>query len=251
MRLQVFLSHNGVCSRRQALDYIFSGRVCVDGIKVTEPSSDVDPLVQRVDVDGRPVRAAKKIYILLHKPAGVVSTVRDRFADKTVLDLLPRHLRGVYPVGRLDKDTTGLLLLTNDGDLTHQLLHPSFEVKKVYQATLDRNLDAQDRLRLERGVLLEGKKTHPCRLKKTADKECIVTIHEGRKRQIRRMFDVLRYRVTRLKRLQHGLLELGSLAEGQWRYLSRSEVERLFRSVPGPLKNRPRSFQKQAGDSRG
>ena len=148
MRLQVFLSRSGASSRRKALDIIFAGRVSVNGRVVTEPSFCVHPESDRVLLDGRPVEAGEKTYLLFHKPKGVVTTKRDRFAAKTVLDFFPEDLKHLNPVGRLDKDTTGLLLLTNDGDLAHRLMHPSFDVEKVYRVRLDRALSPGDKKRL-------------------------------------------------------------------------------------------------------
>ncbi|MFH0877827.1 MAG: pseudouridine synthase, partial [Candidatus Omnitrophota bacterium] len=133
MRLQVFLSHSGVCSRRKALTFIQTGKVTVNSKIILEPSCAVEPSCDCVCLCDQRVGAPEKIYILLNKPKGVVTTVRDRFAFKTVMDLLPKGTRNVFPVGRLDKDTTGLLLLTNDGVLAHRLMHPSFEIQKIYR----------------------------------------------------------------------------------------------------------------------
>lgn len=228
MRLQVFLSHAGVSSRRKALEIILSGQVTVNGRKVVEPSFDVDPVRDSVVCAGRKVESSSKIYILLHKPEGVVSTVKDEHAEKTVVDLLPVSLRrGVYPVGRLDKDSTGLILLTNDGTLTHRLSHPSFETEKAYKVFLNRPLMTQDRRTLETGVMLEGERTAPCRIKALSDGSIEVVLHEGRKRQIRRMLALLRYHVVSLQRVREDFLTLGDLAPGAWRHLTSSEVERL------------------------
>jgi len=226
LRLQVFLSRSGACSRRKALDVIFAGRVSVNGRCVTEPSFAVRPGTDRVFFDGRPVGSAVKAYVLLHKPKGVVTTKRDRFAAKTIPDLLPEDLKNLNPVGRLDKDTTGLLLLTNDGDLAHQLMHPSFGVDKIYRVYLDRPLAAVDQKKLERGVVLDGKRTLPCRIRRGAE-DVEVTLHEGRKRQIRRMFDKAGYVVKELKRLRHGPLDLGDLESGAYRRLSPREISVL------------------------
>jgi pseudouridine synthase len=226
LRLQVFLSRSGACSRRKALEIVFSGRVTVNGRCVREPSFSVDPQVDRVCLDATPLGAAPPVYIVLHKPKGVVTTKSDRFAEKTVLDLLPEDLRHLNPVGRLDKDTTGLLLLTNDGDAAYRLTHPSVGVDKVYRVRLDKRLDDDDRKRLEAGVFLDGKKTRPCRMRlRGADVE--VTLHEGRKRQVRRMFALLGYGVEELARLRHGPLTLGALAPGRWRRLTSREVRGL------------------------
>lgn len=227
MRLQVFLSHAGVSSRRKALEIIQSGQVTVNSRKITEPSFDVDPSKDTVVCAGQKVESSQKIYILLHKPEGVVSTVKDKFAQKTVLDLLPVALRGVYPVGRLDKDSTGLLVLTNDGPLAHRLSHPSFETEKVYRVFLNRPLIEEDRRTLEAGVMLEGEKTAPCRIKIFPDAVIEVVLHEGRKRQIRRMMILLRYHVVSLQRIRQGFLTLGDLEPGAWRFLTPDEIKKL------------------------
>ncbi len=226
MRLQVFLSRAGVCSRRRAFDAICSGRVRVAGRVIKEPSFAVDETAP-VSLDGRDVFLGDSVTILLHKPRGVTSTVADPFAEKTVLELLPESLRRVHPVGRLDKDTTGLLLLTNDGTLTHRVIHPSFEIEKGYRVSLDRALSEDDRLTLERGVLLDGKRTAPCRIKKLSGAEVEMTIHEGRKRQVRRMFAERGYHVRALCRVRQGFLTLGALKPGEWRYLTADEVKKL------------------------
>lgn len=227
MRLQVFLSQSGACSRRKALAFILEGKVTVHHQKILEPSYPVDPLEDTVMLEGRRIILLKKVYILLNKPAGVMTTKADRFAQKTVMDLLPLHLRYVYPVGRLDKDTTGLLLLTNDGELAHRMMHPSFETEKTYRAVLDRPVSASDKKKLEAGVMLDDQKTHPCVLRMISAKEAEIVIHEGRKRQVRRMFALLHYHVFELSRIRQGVLTLGSLKIGEWRHLDTAEVKKL------------------------
>ncbi len=227
MRLQVFLSRSGACSRRKALAVVFAGRVSVNGRVISEPSFLVLPEKDRVLLDGRPVGPREKAYVLFHKPKGVVTTKRDRFADKTVLDFFPTDLRHLNPVGRLDKDTTGLLFLTNDGDLAHRLMHPSFDVEKVYRVRLDRPLSPADKTKLEKGVVLDGKRTLPCRIGGRGAADIEMTIHEGRKRQVRRMFAFLGYAVEELKRIRHGPLVLGNLKPGSWRRLAPHEIQAL------------------------
>jgi pseudouridine synthase len=227
LRLQVFLSRSGACSRRKALVLIQSGHVRVNGGLVTEPSFPVDENSD-VSLDGNKISSSPPVVILLNKPKGVITTVRDRFAEKTVLELLPGHLRSVHPVGRLDKDTTGLLLLTNDGSLTHRLIHPSFEVQKVYRAVINRDLDQADQKTLERGVMLEGKRTAPCQIRRVSQGVFEVTLHEGRKRQVRKMFAHLRYHVEELSRVRQGFLTLGELRPGEWRLLTQEEIKQLF-----------------------
>ncbi|MEK7849818.1 MAG: pseudouridine synthase [Candidatus Omnitrophota bacterium] len=227
MRLQVFLSHSGACSRRKALSLILGGCVTVDGKTILEPSYQLTSPSSSVALNGKRILPYKEnIYILLNKPKGVTTTKSDRFAEKKILDVLPIKFKGLYPVGRLDKDTTGLILLTNDGTLTHRMSHPSFETEKSYRAVLDKPLKLQDKEKIEKGILLDAKITSPCRIT-GAGKEVEIVIHEGRKRQIRRMFALLRYHVKELTRIRQGSLELGDLKEGEWRFLTKDEVERL------------------------
>lgn len=226
MRLQVFLSHAGVSSRRKTLELIKAGRVTVNLKKIYEPSYPV----QESDViafDGKRLVIPEQTYLLLNKPKGVITTTSDPFAEKTVMDLLPENFRHLHPVGRLDKETSGLLLLTNDGTLTHQLIHPSFEVEKTYRVCLDKPLTQDNWRKLERGILLDGEKTAACRLKKAGPCLYEMTIHEGRKRQIRRMFAALRYYVKDLCRIKHGALVLGDLKPGAFRLLTQQEIIRL------------------------
>ncbi|MCD5402007.1 rRNA pseudouridine synthase [candidate division NPL-UPA2 bacterium] len=231
IRLQVFLSHSGVSSRRWASEWIKAGRCSVNGKKILQPSYPVDPSRDKVLLDGEKVVIRKKTYILLNKPRGVVTTRRDRFAGRTVLDILPEGFGYLYPVGRLDKDTTGLLLLTNDGELTHRLTHPRFEIDKLYRAVLDKPLRQSDLKRLEKGIPIEGALTAPCKIRCRARFAVEITLHEGRKRQIKRMFSALGYKVVELARLKEAHLTLGELPPGQWRFLSRAEIEGLYQSV--------------------
>jgi 23S rRNA pseudouridine2605 synthase len=240
MRLQVFLSRSGACSRRKALTLIFAGRVRVNGRSITEPSFDICPDKDRVLLDSRPLAVAVFSYILFHKPSGVVTTKSDRFAQRTVLDCLPEEMKHLNPVGRLDKDTTGLLLMTNDGDLAHHLMHPSFDVEKVYRVRLDKPLEPSDAEKLEKGVVLEAKKTRPCRIRPQGAGDIEVTIHEGRKRQVRRMFALLGYAVKTLVRVRQGPLALGDLEPGGWRPLTDREVRALKGAAATPSARRKR-----------
>ena len=199
----------------------------MSGKTILEPSYPVTDISQVVALDGkRFVLPEEKIYIILNKPKGVITTCRDKFADRKVTDLLPQHLKNLYPVGRLDKDTTGLLLLTNDGELTHRMIHPSFETEKAYYIVLNKPLKLQDKEKIENGVLLDDKITAPCRITE-AGKELEIVIHEGRKRQVRRMFSLLHYHVEELVRTRQGPLSLGELKEGEWRFLTKDEVKQL------------------------
>jgi 23S rRNA pseudouridine2605 synthase len=231
-RLQKYLARAGVASRRASEELIVAGRVAVNGRVVRELGTTVDPDRDRVAVDGRPVRpVARHTYILLHKPRGVVSTASDPAGRETVVDLVPSAAR-LYPVGRLDYDSEGLLILTDDGDLTLALTHPRHEVEKEYHALLDRPLpdDALDRLR--RGVPLDGRPTAPATIERAwrdGPREWLrVTIREGRNRQVRRMIEAVGGRVLRLVRSRIGPIALDDdLAPGAWRRLTEQEVGRL------------------------
>lgn len=231
IRLQTFISRSGVCSRRRAMEVVQQGRVTVNGQVITEPSTPVRAGQDTVCLDGKPVAANIFKYILLHKPAGVVTTKSDRFAEKTVIDLLPQPLKHLHPVGRLDKDTEGLLLLTNDGELTHRLTHPKFDVDKTYAVRIDGRLTEDQRRRLEKGVVIEDQKTAPAKISHVHGRangtEFLMAIHEGRKRQIRLMLKSIGHMVTALKRIRQGPLELGSLPVGKFRDLTPDEVKTL------------------------
>jgi pseudouridine synthase len=227
MRLQVFLSRAGISSRRAGADIIKSGRIRINNKRVLEPSFKLDPEKDRVYLDNKIISSRDKIYIMFHKPKEVTSTKRDPFAKSTVMDLLPGTFSHLNPVGRLDKDTTGLMLLTNDGDLINKLTHPRFHVEKVYSVRLDKRLQGADKRRLERGIDLDNRYTAPCAIKLCNKNNLEITMHEGRKRQIKRMFLDAGYRVMVLKRLRHGFLCLGRLREGGWRPLTEEEVSML------------------------
>ncbi|MCI5124492.1 MAG: rRNA pseudouridine synthase [Candidatus Electrothrix sp. AR5] len=231
-RIQKIIAHAGICSRRKAEEYIAQGRVKVDGKPVTQPGLKVDPEQVVITVDGKPLQEEKKIYILLHKPRGYVTTMSDPQGRPIVTDLLPEIQERLFPVGRLDLDSEGALLLTNDGALTNQVLHPRFEVNKTYQATV-RNLPKKSDLqRLEQGIVLDGKKTWPAQLrvlKKKKDAAVIeIIIHEGKKRQVRKMFQAVGHPVIRLKRTAYGRLLLENLPEGSYRFLDQIDIKKLF-----------------------
>ena len=225
------MSHNGVCSRRNAMSVIQEGKISVNGKVILEPSTKVDPQNDVVCFEGQRVRAQNYEYILLYKPQGYTTTTEDPFAEKIVLDLLPGHLNHVNPVGRLDKNTEGLLLLTNDGRVAQKLTHPSFHVDKVYCATIDGILTEPHKAKLEKGVVFDGQKTFPCKIfdvrREGHETTLRISLHEGRKRQVRRMFDTLGYTVTFLKRERQGPLTLDGLKPGQWRPLTKQEIENI------------------------
>jgi len=228
MRLAKFLALAGVASRRASEEIIRAGRVTVGGVTVTDPASNVG-MDADVAVDGRPVEAGgERVVYALNKPRGVVSTARDPQRRPTVVSLVPDAVR-LYPVGRLDIDTTGLILLTNDGELAHRLTHPRFEVPKTYRATVadppvrDRTLRA-----LRGGVRLEDGLTAPARVRRVRPDTLEITIHEGRNRQVKRMCEAVGHRVARLERAAFGPLELGDLRLGAYRRLSATDIEALL-----------------------
>ena len=238
VRLNKYLAHAGVCSRREADRWIAEGRVRVNGRVVDELGLKVDPGRDRVEAGGRAVRKAEErpAYILLYKPAGRVVTVKDPFGRPTVMELLPRLPVRVFPVGRLDADSEGALLLTNDGETAFRLTHPRHEVGKVYEVRVEGAPSEEDLEKLRAGLFLEGRKTAPAEvrvLRRTARGSLVrLRIHEGRKREVRKMFDALGYPVASLLRVEFAGLTLEGLRPGQWRYLKRAEVERLRRE-PG------------------
>ncbi len=213
------------------MEIIQQGQVTVNGQVIREPSTPVDPNKDQVLVDGHKVEQKYYDYILLNKPAGFVTTTADRFAEKTVLDLVPTELRHLRPVGRLDKDTEGLLLLTNDGDLAHKLTHPRYDVDKTYRVRILGELTFEHKRRLEKGIVIEEHKTAPTKIEqiKKSEKhtEFLLTIHEGRKRQIRIMLAKLNRRVVYLQRIQQGPLKLGALKTGGFRRLNKDEIEQF------------------------
>jgi 23S rRNA pseudouridine2605 synthase len=230
VRLAKFLAHGGVASRRAAERLVGEGRVTVAGEVVTDPARDVDES-SGVALDGQQVAPEPHEVHALNKPAGVVSTARDTHGRPTVVDLV-RSRRRLYPVGRLDADTTGLILLTNDGELAERLTHPRYGVEKVYRANVQparvsrRALDA-----LRDGVELEDGRTAPARVRQPRPGVLEITIREGRKRQVRRMCKAVGHRVVELQRVAFGPLGLRGLEPGRSRRLSRPEVERLRRAA--------------------
>lgn len=234
-RLQKILAQAGIASRRKCEEVIAAGRVTVDGVVQTELGTKADPFKQRIEVDGNPISLERKVCILLHKPTSYVTTVTDPEGRRTVMDLVESVKERVYPIGRLDYDTSGLLLLTNDGELTEKLLHPSHELPKVYRVTVLGMPEREIIQKLKSGVQLEDGMTKPAQVRtlRNHPKESVleITIHEGRNRQVRRMFEAVGHPVKRLKRVQFGPLYLGSLATGKWRWLTEEEWEQLYLSA--------------------
>jgi len=238
-RLARFLAHAGVASRRHAEDLIAAGRVQVNGAIVTAQGTRIDPSTDTVTVDGKPVAAAARIvYVLLHKPTGYITTASDPRGRPTVLALLPEELRAlrIYPVGRLDIDTSGLLLLTNDGDFAQRIAHPRYAQEKVYHALVQGNPSEETLEQLRRGVDFredDGRmhRSAPAkvqRLRRAGDTCWLaLSIHEGRKRQVRRMLAAVGYPVLELRRVSIGPVSLNDLPAGQWRHLTDEEVKAL------------------------
>ena len=233
VRLNKFLAHAGVCSRREADRWIQEGRVRVNGRVVEELGQKIDPERDRVDAGGRAVRTGEErpVWILLYKPAGPVVTVKDPFGRPTVMELLPKLPARVYPVGRLDADSEGVLLLTNDGETAFRLTHPRHEVGKLYEVRVEGEPSEEELAKLRTGIFLEGRRTGPARiqvLRRTSHRTVLRDrIHEGRKREIRKMFEAVGYSVTALLRVEFAGLTLEGLRPGQWRYLKKAEVESL------------------------
>jgi 23S rRNA pseudouridine2605 synthase len=229
LRLARYLAHSGAASRRAAEKLIAAGRVTVGGHVVTDPARDVDES-SGVALDGEPLAPEPREVYALHKPAGVVSTAKDTHGRRTVTEFVPSQRR-LYPVGRLDADSTGLILLTNDGDLANMLTHPSFEVEKTYRAKVEPAPVPDASLRtLREGVELEDGRTSPASVRQVEPGLLEITIHEGRKRQVRRMVEAVGHRVKALERIAFGPLRLEKLPEGEFRRLSPAEVERLRKS---------------------
>jgi 23S rRNA pseudouridine2605 synthase len=233
MRLGKFLALAGVASRRSAEELIRAGRVTVGGEVVTDPARDAGEY-DVVTLDGEKLGiAVGRVIYAVNKPAGVVSTARDPQGRPTVVSLAPGGVR-LYPVGRLDRDTTGLILLTNDGELAHRLTHPRFEVQKAYRAVVSRPPVREQALRaLRAGVELDDGRTSPAQVRRVAADTLEITIHEGRKRQVRRMCEAVGHPVRRLERVRFGPLELGSLRPGTSRQLTPEEVSALRRATEG------------------
>jgi pseudouridine synthase len=229
VRLQKYIAMCGAASRRGAETLIVAGRVKVNGKCVTELGTKVEE-GDTVELDGRVLSVEQdKLYIMLNKPVGCVTTASDQFGRKTVLDYVTGLSERVYPVGRLDYDTSGLLLLTNDGELTYRLTHPKHNVDKTYIAEVDKPLDNADVERLKNGVMLDGRMTAPAKVKLMGSSKGLtkvrITIHEGRNRQVRRMFESVGARVKTLQRVSIGELSLGELRCGEYRALSEDEIK--------------------------
>ena len=230
VRINRFLAMSGVASRRASEELILHGEVKVNGKVVTDLSTKINPSEDSVSVLGKKISTAQNfVYLVLNKPKDYITTAKDEKDRRTVFELV-RLKERVFPIGRLDRNTTGVLLFTNDGTLANTLMHPSNEIKKEYHVTLDKSLDDAHAEKLRKGIYLEDGKTSPAEIyfipgKKKCD--IIVTIHEGRNRQVRRMFEVLEYKVSQLNRLSYAGITVKGMARGKWRFLNSKEVEHL------------------------
>ena len=230
MRLQKFLSHAGVCSRRQGEKRILSGRVRVNRSVVTELGVRVDPDSDIVEIDGKVVKLlTAPTYIAMNKPRGIVTSC-DHPGERTVMELIDIPVR-VYPVGRLDKDSTGLLLLTNDGRLHHQLSHPSFDHEKSYIVSVAKPISTGSLKKMASGLPLMGGTTRPAKVERVSSRKFKIVLKEGKNRQIRRMVRKVGHKVTELKRIRVSNICIGSLKPGEWRFLSEKEKKGLIRQI--------------------
>ena len=231
-RLQKIIASAGIASRRKAEELIRDGKVCVNGRVVSELGAKADLGKDKISVDGEPIqRKERKIYVLLNKPAGYLCTVTDTHNRPTVLDLLPDwHVR-IYPVGRLDMDSSGLLLLTNDGKFTNQMIHPSKKINKIYRVTVEGSPSKEKLDMLRNGITVDEERFAPAVIhflgKKGKVTQWEVIIHEGKKRQIRRMFSFIGHPVEKLTPTGYDFLSIKGLKEGEWRFLKKEEIRRL------------------------
>lgn len=232
-RLQKVMAELGVASRRKCEELILQGKVSVNGQIITELGTKVDKQSAIILVEGvRLATGIKKVYLLLNKPIGYITSAKDQFDRPTVIDLITEIKVRLYPVGRLDYDTEGLLILTNDGDLTFKLTHPSHNVTKTYTALVNGRVEEEAIEIFKEGVIIEDYKTAPAKLEilKYVDNDTLVniTIHEGKNRQVRKMCDAIGHSIIRLKRISIGSLKLGDLSTGHYRHLNKEEIEYLY-----------------------
>ncbi len=232
MRLQKYLAHCGIASRRKSEELIKKGLVKVNGKIVTEMGYKIDLSNDQVMYDGEVVTPeVKHVYIMLNKPEGVITSSKDQFNRETVLDLVKTEYR-IYPVGRLDYDTSGLILLTNDGEFANQMMHPNYKVPKTYHALVKGSPNSSEIMQFETGLLIDGQYTQPASLdilKSERNSLLKIIISEGRNRQVRKMCEAIGHPVIKLKRVAIGNITLGSLEKGQWRYLKNEEIKELKR----------------------
>lgn len=243
MRINKYIAHAGIASRRKAEDLIKQGLVTINDKVVTELATDVKA-GDRVEVSGQPIYNEEKVYYLLNKPRGVISSVSDEKGRKTVVDILENVSERIYPVGRLDWDTSGLLILTNDGDFTDKMIHPRNEIDKVYRARVKGLVNKENLRPLTRGINIDGKKTKPARYNiVSTDREknrsiVELTIHEGRNHQVKKMFEAIGMPVDKLSRIQFGNLTLRGLGVGEYRRLNKKEISQLHNLAVNKIKNK-------------
>ena len=233
-RLQKIIAQAGIASRRKAEELIEQGKVAVNGTFATLGMS-ADPAKDKITVDGARIKLEQKVYIMLNKPQGYVSTVSEPFGMRTILSLVPVSER-VFPIGRLDRDSEGLIILTNDGDLANRIMHPRYTIDKEYLVKLHAPLDDERESKLKKGLVIEGIRVVPTQFQVEEENVVRIAIHEGRKHIIRRIFERVGFRVIRLKRVRIGPLTLRGAKRGKWRYLDDDEVGALKRAT-GSLQN--------------
>jgi pseudouridine synthase len=236
LRLNKHLSRQGIASRRAADRLIADGRVSVNGKVVEDLGLKIDTGADRIAVDGKPASPdGQRLYLMLHKPVGCLVTTDDPEGRPTVMDLIPKLKAAVVPVGRLDYNSEGLLLLTNDGELAYRLTHPRYEIVKKYAVQVTGEISAREAARLEKGVFVEGRRTAPAKIKiferSPRGTILLVEIHEGRRREVRHMLQGVGHPVRTLKRVEFAGLRLASLAYGKWRFLKKEEVLHLKKQV--------------------
>lgn len=232
MRLQKYMAKSGVASRRRSEEIILEGRVTVNNLVIKQLGTIINPSKDIVKVDNKKIEMEKeKIYIMLNKPEEYVTTLKDRHSDKIVLDLIDGVEERIFPVGRLDSDTSGLLLMTNDGDLAYKLTHPSNEVPKKYVALVEGTPNSKKLNRFRKGLRIDGRMTSEAYIriaKRYKDSSVLeISIHEGRNRQVRKMCEYIRHPIKKLKRISIGDLDLGDLEVGKWRHLTEKEAKYL------------------------
>lgn len=223
-RLQKLIANAGYCSRRKAEELIKQGKVKVNGkvITIGDKATEQDTIL----VEGKKLNFARKQYFLFCKPKGMVSSLSDPKEENTIGKFIKKHFKErLIPVGRLDKHTEGLIILTNDGDFANKIMHPRYEIKKTYFVRVDKLFKKEHKQKLEQGIMLEGKKTYPAKLRKITESEIEITIHEGRNRIVRKMMDTLGYKVFQLIRIKIGKVDIGRLKPGQFRRLGDKEIK--------------------------
>jgi len=227
MRIQKFIAHAGICSRRKAEQHILNGQVEINGQVIHAPGTKIDTEKDRVCMFGKPVVIRSKlIYIALNKPRGIVTSCSHP-GEKVVIDLV-NHPQRLFPVGRLDKESSGLLILTNDGNLHHRISHPSFNHEKEYRVTVRQKISNRELKKMADGIVFDEQKTRPAIVKRQSAREFNITLKEGRNRQIRRMLDQLNHQVTRLHRIRIDHIHIKQLKAGKWRYLTKNEIRQFY-----------------------